>query len=61
MGSKEWRFVPVLEFVEAFKNHPVGQANARALSQPFEQTDLTNSALVRKPYALSCMPHFVAA
>ena len=56
VGSDAYRFVPVKEFVDAFKNHKVGQANAHALSKPFEQTDLSKKALIRDRYALSCMP-----
>lgn len=56
MGDGKWRFVPVLEFAEAFQQSPIGQANAKELSQPFQKTELSDSALIRRKYALSCTP-----
>ncbi|KAK9812481.1 hypothetical protein WJX73_003351 [Symbiochloris irregularis] len=59
-GSGQYRFVPVLEFEEAFKNSPVGKRNVEHLSKPFEKTDITDKALVRQRYALTQMEEFVA-
>lgn len=49
----KYRFVPVLEFEEAFRNSPVGKANAERLQKPYEKSDVSDKALVRQRYALT--------
>ena len=45
--------MPVTEIAEAFRNSKVGKANAAHLDKPFEETEISNEALVTKRYALT--------
>ena len=51
--SEPYRFVSVLEIVEAFQSSKFGQKNAARLAQPFQKDETSDAALVRKRYALS--------
>ena len=52
-GAEKWRYVPVKDMATQFEQSQYGRNNVEAASQPFEQTDLSNSALVYKPFALN--------
>ena len=45
--------MPVTEIAEAFRNSKVGKSNAAHLEEPFEETEISNEALITKRYALS--------
>ena len=51
--DEPYRFVPVTEIAEAFRNSKVGKSNAAHLEQPFEETEISNEALITKRYALT--------
>ena len=55
-GAKKWRYVPVKDMATQFEQSQYGRNNAEAASQPFEETALSNSALVYKPFALNGAP-----
>ena len=54
--SEQYRFVPVTEIAEAFKRSPAGKRTAEHMQKPYEQTELSDSALVKQKYALTCAP-----
>ena len=51
-GDSKWRYVPVREMADQFAQSHWGRAQAEAVSAPFEESELSNSALVYKPFAL---------
>ena len=54
--AAEYRFVPAREFAEAFARSEAGAAQAEALSQPFQQTALSDAGLTWTKHALSGAP-----
>ena len=48
--------MPVKDMANQFEASQLGRANAEAVSVPYEQSELSNSALVYKPFALSGQP-----
>ena len=52
--DEAYRFMPVAEIAEAFRQSPAGGRATERLDTPFEKSDLSNSALIQQKYALSC-------
>ena len=55
VGQGAYRYVPVLEFSDAFKKSQIGRANAEYLQTPFDGSKLSGKdPLVYDTYALDC-------
>ena len=48
-----YRFVPVLEFADAFQKSNLGRSNAELLTTPFDKSSVTKDPLVHKRFALN--------
>ena len=53
VGKTPYRFIGVREIAEAFKSFKVGEANAEALTMPFQPLEGEDPALVKTKHALS--------
>jgi len=57
MGQGAYRYVPVLEFSDAFRKSQIGRCNAEYLQSPFDASKAHGKEpLVYDKYALNCEP-----
>ena len=64
IGTTPYRYVPVLEFVDAYEKSEVGRARAEALAVPFDRVSLAGrDPLIYDKHALSSkssLPHSIS-
>ena len=54
VGQGSYRYVPILEFADAFEKSALGRARTEYLAQPFDSTkEFSKDPLVYDTYALS--------
>jgi hypothetical protein len=57
MGQGAYRYVPVLEFADAFQKSQTGRSNAEYLQTPYDSTKSPGKEpLVYDTYVLNCDP-----